>query len=125
MEEVESNLDTLAADIEILILKTGFGAKRHKEIYWSGQPVIPAKFATLFKNKFPKLRVFGFDLISLTSKLDRAEGKSAHINFLINNDILVLEDMNLENIVGIPKVVVVAPLQINAADGVPCNVIAF
>ena len=125
IEEVESNLDTLAADIEILILKTGFGAKRHKEIYWSGQPVIPAKFATLFKNKFPKLRVFGFDLISLTSKLDRAEGKSAHINFLINNDILVLEDMNLENIVGIPKVVVVAPLQINAADGVPCNVIAF
>lgn len=125
IEEVESNLDTLAADIEILILKTGFGTNRHKEIYWSGQPVIPAKFATLFKNKFPKLRVFGFDLISLTSKLDRAEGKSAHINFLINNDILVLEDMNLENIADIPKVVVVAPLQINAADGVPCNVIAF
>jgi arylformamidase len=125
IEEVESNLDTLAADIEILILKTGFGANRHKEIYWSAQPVIPAKFATLFKNKFPKLRVFGFDLISLTSKIDRAEGKSAHINFLINNDILVLEDMNLENIVEIPKVVLIAPLQINAADGVPCNVIAF
>ena len=125
IEEVESNVDKLAADIEILILKTGFGANRHKEIYWSGQPVIPAKFATLFKNKFPKLRVFGFDLISLTSKLDRSEGKSAHINFLINNDILVLEDMNLENIVDSPNIVLVAPLQINAADGVPCNVIAF
>jgi kynurenine formamidase len=125
IEEVESNLDTLDADIEILILKTGFGTNRHKDIYWSGQPVIPAKFATLFKNKFPKLRVFGFDLLSLTSKLDRAEGKSAHINFLIHNDILVLEDMNLENIVDIPKVLVVAPLQINAADGVPCTVIAF
>ena len=64
-------------------------------------------------------------MISLTSKLDRVEGKAAHINFLINNDILVLEDMNLENISGTPKTVLVAPLQINAADGVPCNVIAF
>jgi len=125
IDEVESNLATLAGDIEILILKTGFGANRHKEIYWSSQPVIPAKFATVFKNRFPKLRIFGFDLLSLTSKLDRAEGKSAHLNFLINNDILVLEDMNLENIVDVPKVVIVAPLQINAADGVPCNVIAY
>ena len=125
IEEVEANLETLPSDIEILILKTGFGVNRHKEIYWANQPVIPAKFATLFKMKFPKLRVFGFDMISLTSKMNREEGKNAHINFLINNDILVLEDMNLDNIIDIPNMLVVAPLQINAADGVPCNVIAF
>lgn len=125
IEEVESNMDTLAADIEILILKTGFGVNRHKEIYWSDQPVIPAKFATLFKNKFPKLRVFGFDLISLTSKIDRAEGKSAHINFLINNDILVLEDMNLSDLDNTPNNIIVSPLQIVGADGVPCTVIAY
>lgn len=125
IDEVETKIDNLPADIEILILKTGFGSNRDKEIYWSNQPVIPARLATLFKTKFPSLRVFGFDMISLTSKLDRVEGKAAHINFLINNDILVLEDMNLENISGTPKTVLVAPLQINAADGVPCNVIAF
>ncbi|MFD3275470.1 cyclase family protein [Aquirufa echingensis] len=122
---VEANLDVLPSDIEILILKTGYGAYRNDEIYWSSQPVIPSRFATIFKNKFSKLRIFGFDLISLTSKLDREEGKLAHINFLINNDILVLEDMNLENVNKIPKTVIVSPLQINAADGVPCNVIAF
>ena len=125
LDEVETKIVDLPADIEILILKTGFGSNRDKEIYWSNQPVIPARLATLFKTKFPSLRVFGFDMISLTSKLDRVEGKAAHINFLINNDILVLEDMNLENISGTPKTVLVAPLQINAADGVPCNVIAF
>lgn len=125
IEEVETNIDSLTPDIEILILKTGFGANRQEEIYWSKQPVIPARFANLFKRKFPSLRVFGFDLISLTSKLDKEEGKAAHINFLINNDILVLEDMNLMHIVTPPQTVVVAPLQIKSADGVPCNVIAF
>ena len=38
---------------------------------------------------------------------------------------LILEDMNLEDITDTPETVLVAPLQINAADGVPCNVIAF
>ena len=125
IDDVEHNLDTLSTDIEILILKTGFGANRHKEIYWSGQPVIPAKFATLFKNKFPKLRVFGFDMISLTSKLDREEGKQAHISFLINNDILIIEDMNLSNLVNTPYNIIVSPLQIMGADGLPCTVIAY
>ena len=75
--------------------------------------------------KFPKLRVFGFDLISLTSKLDRAEGKKAHIEFLINNDILILEDMDLRFLEVSPSLVVIAPLQIQIADGVPCNVLSF
>lgn len=125
IDDVEMNIDNLPSDIEILLLKTGFGANRNKEVYWSKQPVIPARFATLFKIKFPFLRVFGFDMISLTSKLDRTEGKFAHVNFLINNDILVLEDMRLEHISSTPETIIVAPLQINAADGVPCNVIAF
>lgn len=125
IEEVETNIDDLPADIEILILKTGFGSNRDKEIYWSKQPIIPASFAQLFKTKFTSLRIFGFDMISLTSQLDREEGKLAHVNFLINNDILVLEDMNLVNLFNTPETIIVAPLQIKDADGVPCNVIAF
>lgn len=125
VEEVEDNLYKLQSDIEILILKSGFGLNRNKNLYWSNQPIIPAHFATLFKEKFPKLRVFGFDMISLTSKLDRAEGKAAHINFLINNEILILEDMNLENLFETPNKVIIGPLQIAETSGVPCNVIAF
>ena len=125
IEEFEKKIQDLNPDIEILIFKTGFGANRNKDVYWSKQPVIPSNFASILRNNFPKLRLFGFDMISLTSKLDRLEGKKAHINFLINNDILVLEDMNLENIHIAPNLVIVAPLQIKSVDGVPCNVIAY
>jgi arylformamidase len=79
----------------------------------------------MFYTKFPKLRLFGFDMISLTSKLDRPEGKEAHLNFLIENQILILEDMNLENLFTCPNKVIVAPLQIENSDGGPCTVFAF
>jgi len=125
IEEVKDNLFELDSDIEILILKTSFGLNRSKNIYWSSQPIIPANYADIFKERFPKLRVFGFDMISLTSKLDRAEGKAAHINFLLNNEILILEDMNLSKLSETPSKVLIAPLQIKDASGVPCNVIAF
>jgi len=124
INEVESNIEFLQEDIEILILKTGFGANRNSEIYWSNQPVIPAHFATTFKKRFSKLKIFGFDLISLTSKLDREEGRKAHVNFLVNNDILVLEDMNLINLNCTPNMIIVSPLQVHSADGTPCTVIA-
>ena len=94
-------------------------------MYFFNQPVIPSNFAEIFKNHFPKLRVFGFDMISLTSKLNREEGKNAHINFLINQDILVLEDMYLEHLHDTPSLLVVSPILVEGADGVPCTVIAF
>jgi len=125
VEDIENKIETLSEDIELLIIKTGFGNKRGTAEFWSSQPVIPSTLAKLFRMKFPKLRVFGFDLISLTSKLDRAEGKKAHIEFLINNDILVLEDMDLRFLEVSPSLVVIAPLQIQIADGVPCNVLSF
>jgi kynurenine formamidase len=125
IENVENNLDELSSNIEILILKTGFGFNRNKDIYWSNQPVIPSSLAKLLRNKFPNLRVFGFDMISLTSKLNRSEGRLAHLSFLIENDILVLEDMNLLNLEYAPTKIIIGPLPINNADGVPCNVIAF
>ena len=125
VDEIEGLIDTLPSDIELLILKTGFARHRNEEIYWKEQPVLLSKFASIFKSKFPLLRVFGFDLISLTSKLDRAEGKLAHIGFLIENDILILEDMNLEQLISTPSTVIISPLQLEGADGGPCNVIAF
>lgn len=125
IEEFEISISQLPQDIEMLIFKTGFGKNRDQEVYWSSQPIIPSKFATILRKNFPNLRLFGFDLISLTSKLDRLEGKKSHINFLINNDILVLEDMKLDDVISAPKMVIVSPLQIKLADGVPCNVIAF
>jgi arylformamidase len=125
IEKVPDKINQLASDIELLILKTEFGQNRGQENYWSSQPIIPASFATFFRTKFPNLRVFGFDLISLTSKLNREEGKRAHKAFLLEEDILVLEDMNLSELNNTPKQVLISPLQIGIADGVPCTVISF
>lgn len=125
IHEIEKNLETLSTDIEILIVKTGFGNKRGTPEYWSSQPVVPSSIAGVMKKKFPNIRVFGFDLISLTSKLDRTEGKKAHIEFLLQNNILILEDMDLYNLESTPSSILIAPLQIAEADGVPCNVISY
>lgn len=125
ISEVPAKLSSLPKDIELLILKTGFGENRGNEIYWTSQPVIPANYAALFRSQFPQLRVFGFDMISLTSKLDRTEGKNAHISFLIDHDILILEDMNINHVVDIPQTVIISPLQIRSGDGAPCTVISF
>ena len=124
VDKVPEIIKTLDESVEILILKTGFGQNRGKEIYWKNQPVIPAHYASLLKKKFPRIRVFGFDMISLTSLNNKEEGKKAHVNFLIDHDILILEDMNLAKINTTPHTIILSPLQIENADGVPCTVIA-
>lgn len=124
IEEMPEKIKSLPVDIELLILKTGFGARRNEQIYWANQPVIPAAYAAMLRKEFPKLRIFGFDMISLTSKLDRAEGKKAHIAFLLEYEILVVEDMKLDELETTPRSVIISPLQIRDADGAPCSIIA-
>lgn len=125
VDQVAQSVQTLPDDIELLILKTGFGAKRKEKEYWSAQPILKASLANLLRKKFKDLRVFGFDMISLTSKLDRAEGKLAHQSFLLHNEILILEDMDLNQLHCSPRKVIIAPLLISDADGSPCTVICF
>ena len=125
MDSLEHNCEGLPDDIELLIVKTGFGDQRNENIYWAEQPVVPASAAEMLRKRFPHLRVFGFDLISLTSQLNKAEGKKAHLAFLTEQNILVLEDMNLNNLFATPERVIIAPLQISNADGVPCTIFAF
>lgn len=124
-DKIEEAILGLSGDIEMLILKTGFGSKRSDPVYWSSQPVIPAELASIFRTRFPKLRVFGFDLISLTSQLNREEGKAAHLAFLKEYGILIIEDMNLQEVNSAPSSVIVSPFQIYASDGAPCNITAF
>ena len=125
IEDIEKEAINLSKDIEILIIKTGFGNERYKNEYWEKQPIIPSNLAYFLKNKFSNIRVIGFDLISLTSKLNREEGKKAHLDFLIKNDILVLEDMKLDELIETPSNLIIAPLQVKNADGAPCNVFAW
>ena len=121
----EKEIDKVSNDIEFLIWKSGFGEHRNQEIYWKEQPVIPSVFADLINQKFKNL-IFGFDMISLTSQLDKNEGKKIHKNFK-DYEILIIEDMNLKVVSDDEKInkVIVSALDIENADGSPCSVYAF
>lgn len=125
INDFQTEAEKLDPGTEMLIFKSGFGAYRGQDKYWAEQPVIPASFASLIKRYCPCIRVFGFDMISLTSQLDKAEGKKAHIAFLLESEILVMEDMNLTRLKSAPSKVIISPLLIDQADGVPCNILAF
>lgn len=124
VDNIQENFSGLNKNIEFLIIKTGFGKYRYENRYWSKQPIILSSLAAEIKRNFPKIRAFGFDMISLTSKLDRDEGKKAHEEFLLEKNILVVEDMNLEFLKTSPKELYIFPLLIEGADGSPCTIIA-
>ncbi|MCK4664391.1 MAG: cyclase family protein [Bacteroidales bacterium] len=111
---------------ELLIIKTNFGVARHTESYWKYNWGFSPETAAYLKTYFPNLRAIGFDLISLTSFQRRDIGRIAHKEFLINNKILIIEDMNLSNInksIFIKKIII-SPLRFAKADGAPVTIFA-
>lgn len=77
---------------------------------------------------FPKLRVLGFDSISVSSFANRMIGRAAHKKFLNPaKPILLLKDMNLTNVCEgvVFDEVLIASLRIRESDGLPCTVVGF
>jgi len=112
-------------DTEFIIINTGFGKYRNEENYWKNNPGLAPELAGILKARCPNLRVVGFDFISLSSFQNRMLGREAHKEFLIKNNILIIEDMNLtvikdKNV----KSIIALPLMIEEADGVPVTIIA-
>jgi Predicted metal-dependent hydrolase len=110
-----------------LSLKPVFVHLREKDIYWENNPGFAPALAVFLRKRFPCLRVFGFDSISLSSFAHRETGHEAHKAFLDHsNPILLLEDMDLSAIDNSAKLkqIIVSPLLVEAADGAPCTVFA-
>lgn len=117
----------LSPDCDVLIIKTGIGKIRDNEIFWKENPGISPKIAEYLRVEFPKIRVLGFDSISVSSFSERMIGREAHRQFLNpEHPILLLEDMNLNalNNKSCIERIVIAPLRIAKCDGLPCTVIA-
>ena len=113
--------------IELLLIKTGFGIYRGTDRYTLTPPGLSSELASYFRQEFPVLRCVGMDLISVSSYSNREEGRKAHREFLNPKEgqpILLIEDMKLDVNDSFKKVIV-APLLIENADGVPCTVISF
>jgi len=121
-------LDTIDADIELLIIKTNFYRLRENKAYWQNNPGLHPDIADILRNNFKKLRMIGMDFISVSSFQNRLMGREAHKTFL-NHDlqpILLIEDMNLSSIESNSKIIhlFIAPLLVENADASPCTIIA-
>jgi len=119
-------IDNCTDSTELLFIKTGFCNKRKSEDYWKSGFGIGLGVAALLKQRFPQLRMIGFDLISLNSYQQREIGRKAHKEFLVDHNILLLEDVNLSYVSNISNFnqVIVSPLYIKGADGAPVTILA-
>ena len=121
----KEQLLNLPYDIDFLIIKTGFGKYRQTEDYWKFNPGISPETGILLKENFPKLKIIGFDFISLTSFQNREIGHLAHKAFLGGeNPILIIEDMDLTKIEESPKSLICLPIMLSEVDGAPITIIA-
>jgi len=112
-------------DYDLLLVKTGIGARRGEESYWRENYGFHPELCDAIRTWLPKVRLFGFDSISVSSFADRATGREAHRCFLDPvGPLLLLEDMDLGGVGEAAPLeqVVVAPLFIAGCEALPCTV---
>ena len=114
-------------DTEILFINTFYGEMRNSSKYIWESPVVDSKIPIYLKKNYPNIKAVGFDIISLTSQLDRAEGKRCHYNFLSEKEILVIEDVSFQKIKNhqIIQEVIILPFLYEKMDASPCTIMAY
>lgn len=125
-EHLEIHLNFCSKNTELLLLKTGFCNIRSTDEYWKSGYGLGLGTAKLLKLSLPNLKAIGFDLISLNSYQQRDIGRIAHKEYLLDNDLLIIEDLDLSKITIESKIkqVIVSPLIIKGAEGAPVTIFA-
>ncbi len=121
LEGVEDN------SVDMLIVKTGACENRDDKSYVLQNYGFAPELAELLRRRFPRLKMLGFDSVSVSSFTDRMLGRKAHKAFLDpRHPVLLLEDMDLRCVDKQSRIsqIVVAPLYIKGSDGIPCTVFA-
>jgi len=121
-----TGLKNIPFDVDFLIFKTGFSENRYTDSYVLNNTGISLSVAQYLRENFKNLRCIGIDSISINAYQDKDPGRLAHCEFLCNKpEILIIEDMDLTRVgEGIIEKIIIAPLLIENADGVPVTVIA-
>lgn len=118
-----NNIEDIGYDI--LIVKTGICNKRKSPEFWQENYGFHGDIYDLLIDKFPTIRIMGFDSISVSSFANRMLGRESHKRFLNpKKPILLLEDMNLQDADDTIKLkeIIVSPMRIAKCDGLPCTV---
>ena len=125
INETLINKNEIPAETDFLIINTEFYKKRESKEYWNNNPGLSPSLAAKLKSICPNLKVIGFDFISLTSYQNRILGRESHKEFLVKNDILIIEDMDLRNIDNKNFISITAlPLLFEKLDGAPITILA-
>jgi arylformamidase len=121
----EKEIEDIPLEIEFLMIKTGFGKFRDTDKYWNNNPGLHSDMAKILKQKFKNLKSIGFDFISISSFHNREMGRKAHKEFLVENEILIIEDMDLSQIDKNPAKVICLPLLVDHCNGTPVTVLGI
>ncbi len=120
----------IARDAECVLIKTGYGLRRHLPEYINDAPGLSPELCTYLRREYPDLRFVGFDFISVTRLGDRPAGRAAHRILLDpeapGSPLLPIEDMDLSSISVGRRVrrMVISPLRVAGADGAPVTIVA-
>lgn len=127
-EELINKLENIEdQSYEILIVKTGACYSRDHDTYMLKNYGFSDKVAQYIRTKFNKVRVMGFDTISVSSFTNRARGRESHKSFLDpSQPILLLEDMDLKEVNENTQFqeLIISPLRVSYCDGLPTTVFA-
>ena len=126
VQDIKALIKETDLDAEILLLKTHFEELRKNDIYWENNPGYDYQIADFLRKRFPSIKAFGIDTISLTSVKNREMGKKAHQAFLVSKPpILIIEDMKLGEISSNTNYgkMILTQFPIEKTDGTPVNCI--
>ncbi len=127
--EINDLTEDIKIETEVLLIKTGYEKYRKTEKYWNDNPGLSADFGEWVRINRAKIRIIGFDFISLTSWKYRDEGKKAHSMFLnpngLGNPICLIEDIALQNYNNQIKRVTFSPIFVRSSNGAPITIFGF
>ena len=127
VNQADIDFDAISPDVDLLLIKTGFGRYRSDDIYWTKNPGFSDQLPEILRTRFRLLRAVGVDSISISSFVQRDIGRKAHKAFLKGETpLLIIEDLDLNRVgenSGLTQVIV-APLLVEGAEGSPCSVFA-
>lgn len=120
-----SDLKDIPNNVDFLIFKIN-KIDRTSDEYALNNTGISNEVASFLRQNFRNLRAVGINSISVNAYQDKESGRLAHKTLLGEKpEILIIEDMYLENIIEETILrVIVAPLFVDGADGVPVTILA-
>jgi arylformamidase len=116
-------LNEVLGKSDLLLLKTGFQKHRSERMYWEQNPGVSPESAGELRRRCADLKAVGMDFISVSSFQKPDIGNKAHTAFLIENDIILIEDMNLASVDSQLLRVYILPILIEGADGGPVTAV--